>query len=73
LHGAGLETDVLVASIGWTVLLSVVLHGFTAVPFARRYGASIAAMAGDIPEREPPSEPEPTGTPADAVRAPMDR
>ena len=45
LHGAGEETDVLVASIGWTVLLSVVLHGLTAVPLARRYGARIAADA----------------------------
>jgi sodium/hydrogen antiporter len=59
LHGAGQETDVLVATIGWTVLLSVILHGLTAVPLARRYGASIAATTGDIPEREPLGEPEP--------------
>jgi sodium/hydrogen antiporter len=52
LHGAGQETDVLVATIGWTVLLSVVLHGLTAVPLASRYGARIAATPGDIPERE---------------------
>jgi NhaP-type Na+/H+ or K+/H+ antiporter len=55
---AGLATDVLVATIGWTVLLSVVLHGLTAVPLARRYGARIAATPGDIPERERPDEPE---------------
>ena len=59
LHGAGQETDVLIASIGWTVLLSVVLHGLTAVPLARRYGARIAATPGDIPEREPSDEPHP--------------
>ena len=39
LHDARQDTDVVVAAIGWTVLLSVVLHGLTAVPFARRYGA----------------------------------
>jgi NhaP-type Na+/H+ or K+/H+ antiporter len=60
LHDAGQDTDVLVAAIGWTVLLSVVLHGFTAVPLARRYGARIAATAGDIPERELRDEPQPT-------------
>jgi sodium/hydrogen antiporter len=52
LHGAGQETNVPVASIGWTVLLSVVLHGLSAVPLASRYGVRIAAMEGDIPERE---------------------
>jgi sodium/hydrogen antiporter len=52
LHSAGQETDVLVATIGWTVLLSVVLHGLTAVPLARRYGARIASTEGDIPERD---------------------
>jgi sodium/hydrogen antiporter len=52
LHGAGQETNVLVASIGWTVLLSVALHGLSAVPLASRYGVRIAAMEGDIPERE---------------------
>jgi sodium/hydrogen antiporter len=59
LHAAGQETGVLIATIGWTVLLSVVLHGLTAVPLARRYGARIAATAGDIPERELADEPEP--------------
>jgi NhaP-type Na+/H+ or K+/H+ antiporter len=61
LHGTSRET-VLVASIGWTVLLSVVLHGLTAVPLARRYGARIAATAGDIPEREVSDEPEREGS-----------
>ena len=36
LHGARQDTNVVVAAIGWTVLLSVVLHGITAVPLARR-------------------------------------
>jgi NhaP-type Na+/H+ or K+/H+ antiporter len=59
LHAAGSETDVLTAAIGWTVLLSVVLHGLTAAPLARRYGQAIAAIARDIPEREPADEPRP--------------
>jgi NhaP-type Na+/H+ or K+/H+ antiporter len=57
LHAAGQDTGVLIATIGWTVLLSVVLHGLTAVPLARRYAARIAAIAGDIPEREHSDEP----------------
>jgi sodium/hydrogen antiporter len=58
LHGARQDTNVVVAAIGWTVLLSVVLHGISAVPLARRYGARIAATPGDIPERELSDEPE---------------
>jgi NhaP-type Na+/H+ or K+/H+ antiporter len=57
LHGAGQATDVVVAAIGWTVLLSVVLHGITAVPLARRYGARIASIQGDVLERELSDEP----------------
>jgi sodium/hydrogen antiporter len=62
LQSAGQGTDVLVATIGWTVLLSVVLHGLTAVPLARRYGASIAAAAGDIPEHERSDDPQPAAS-----------
>jgi NhaP-type Na+/H+ or K+/H+ antiporter len=51
LQGARQDIDVVVAAIGWTVLLSVVLHGITAVPLAKRYGARIASIQGDIPER----------------------
>jgi sodium/hydrogen antiporter len=58
LHGARQDTNLVVAAIGWTVLLSVVLHGITAVPLARRYGDRIAATPGDIPEREHSDEPE---------------
>jgi NhaP-type Na+/H+ or K+/H+ antiporter len=57
LHGARQDTDVVVAAIGWTVLLSVVLHGITAVPLARRYGARFASIPGDIPERDLSDEP----------------
>ena len=52
LHGARQDTHLVVAAIGWTVLLSVVLHGIPAVPLARRYGARIASTPGQIPERE---------------------
>jgi sodium/hydrogen antiporter len=52
LHSARHDPDIVVAAIGWTVLLSVVLHGITAVPLARRYGARIASIRGGIPERE---------------------
>jgi NhaP-type Na+/H+ or K+/H+ antiporter len=58
LHGARQDTNLVVAAIGWTVLLSVVLHGITAVPLARRYGDRIAATPGDIPEHEHSEEPE---------------
>ena len=57
LHAAGSDTEVLTATIGWTVLLSVVLHGLSAAPLARRYGQRIAAIAGDTPEREAADEP----------------
>jgi NhaP-type Na+/H+ or K+/H+ antiporter len=36
-----------------TVLLSVVLHGATASPFARRYGARAASLDGGDPEHGP--------------------
>ena len=42
----------LLQTITWTILLSVVLHGISAPPLATRYGASIAA-AGNIPEKAP--------------------
>jgi NhaP-type Na+/H+ or K+/H+ antiporter len=66
LQEAGHAPDVLVATIGWTVLLSVLLHGLSAVPLIRRYGARIAAIPGDIPERELAEEPPPTGEPQPA-------
>jgi hypothetical protein len=46
--------DEVVATIGLTVLLSVVVHGLTAQPFARRYAATHGA---DV---EPMERPEPT-------------
>jgi NhaP-type Na+/H+ or K+/H+ antiporter len=46
----------LLQTVTWTILLSVVLHGISAPPLAARYGASIA-KAGKIPEKAPAAEP----------------
>lgn len=46
----------LVEAATWTILLSIVLHGISASPLARRYGALIA-KAGDGPESAPAEEP----------------
>jgi NhaP-type Na+/H+ or K+/H+ antiporter len=46
----------LLETVTWTILLSVVLHGISASPLAARYGASIA-KAGQIPEKAPAGEP----------------
>jgi sodium/hydrogen antiporter len=54
LHGVAGPIDQVVATIGLTVLLSVVLHGLTAQPLARRYAASHQA------DHEPVEHPEPT-------------
>jgi sodium/hydrogen antiporter len=50
------DGSMLVETVTWTILLSVVLHGISAAPFAARYGASIA-RAGKIPEKAPAAEP----------------
>jgi len=47
----------LVQTVTWTILLSVVLHGISAPPLAARYGASIG-KAGTIPEKAPAGEPK---------------
>ena len=47
----------LLETVTWTILLSVVLHGTSASPLAARYGASIA-KAGKIPETAPAAEPK---------------
>jgi NhaP-type Na+/H+ or K+/H+ antiporter len=47
----------LLETVTWTILLSVVLHGISASPLAARYGASIA-KAGKIPETAPAGEPQ---------------
>ena len=49
--------SMLVQTITWTILLSVVLHGISAPSLATRYGAAIG-KAGDIPEKAAASEPQ---------------
>ena len=46
----------LVQTVTWTILLSVVLHGISAPPLAARYGTSIE-KAGKIPEKARPVSP----------------
>ena len=45
----------LLETVTWTILLSVVLHGISASPLAARYGASIA-KASHVPEKAPAGE-----------------
>ena len=52
----GSDGPMLLETVTWTILLSVVLHGISASPLAARYGASIAE-AGEIPEKAPAGEP----------------
>ena len=54
-HGG--SGGMLLQTVTWTILLSVLLHGISAPPLAARYGASIA-KAGQIPEKAPASEPK---------------
>jgi NhaP-type Na+/H+ or K+/H+ antiporter len=49
LEELGPEVDRAVALIGTTVLLSVVAHGLTAAPLARRYGRARSGQPGDPP------------------------
>jgi hypothetical protein len=53
-HSGG--SGMLVKTVTWTILLSVVLHGISAPPLAARYGTSIE-KAGKIPEKAPAGEP----------------
>jgi sodium/hydrogen antiporter len=52
LEQAGVAAGPFVATVTWTVLLSVVLHGLTARPLAARYGRSASALPADAPELE---------------------
>ena len=51
------DGSMLLETVTWTILGSVVLHGISASPLAARYGASIA-RAGTIPETTPAAEPQ---------------
>jgi sodium/hydrogen antiporter len=49
--------DLLVSAVGWTILLSVLLHGVSARPLADAYGHRIRSLGPDVPEAA--SAPEP--------------
>jgi NhaP-type Na+/H+ or K+/H+ antiporter len=53
LSEAGIETTLLAATAGWTILLSVILHGISAGPVAAWYSAKAAGFAPGSPELEP--------------------
>jgi len=60
LQQAGVATGPLPAAVAWTVLLSIILHGLTAGPFAVRYGRRMATLPPDAPELADATEPRPT-------------
>ncbi len=57
LHGSGIDSGPLAPAVTWTVILSIVLHGLTAGPFAARYGRWIGRLGPDVPEVEHALEP----------------
>ncbi len=57
LDSAGVPSDPLGPVVAWTVVLSVVLHGFSATPLARWYGRYADGLAGGAPEKVGEDEP----------------
>lgn len=57
-HKAQVEIDLLVVSVGWTILLSVLLHGASALPLANWYGQRLENAGADIPEMVEVAEPK---------------
>ena len=51
LTAAGIDAAPYASTVAWTVLLSVVLHGLTAGPLARRYGRFVERLPLDAEER----------------------
>ncbi|MCB0075657.1 MAG: hypothetical protein KDE20_29585, partial [Caldilineaceae bacterium] len=49
-HHEGLHPDALVAAAGWTILLSVFLHGMSAQPLADWYARRLADASPASPE-----------------------
>jgi NhaP-type Na+/H+ or K+/H+ antiporter len=62
LERAGVDPGPLPAAIAWTVLLSVILHGLTAGPFAAAYGRRMAGLPPEAPELETAIEPQASRT-----------
>ncbi len=57
LQQAALPVDDLVQIATWTVLLSIIAHGLSAVPLARRYGRRMASAPSGLPEKREVAEP----------------
>jgi sodium/hydrogen antiporter len=55
----GIETGLLVTTVGWTVVLSVLLHGLSAGPAAEWYARTSARLRPGSPEFEESLEPVP--------------
>jgi len=52
LHGSGIDTSMLIATAGWTIVLSVMLHGVSAGPVAAWYAKRSESFPPDSPELE---------------------
>jgi sodium/hydrogen antiporter len=50
LREAGIDVSLFAATAGWTILLSVILHGLSAGPVAAWYGKKSAGFATGSPE-----------------------
>jgi NhaP-type Na+/H+ or K+/H+ antiporter len=57
MRASSLPLDLVAATMAWTVLLSVVLHGLSAGPLAVRYASYVATLTGPAPEIEDRPEP----------------
>jgi len=62
MEAAGVQTEPLGAVVAWTVLFSVVLHGFSARPLARWYGRYTERLPTDSTEFVGDHEPHRKGT-----------
>ncbi len=56
LNEAGIGTTLLTVTAGWTILLSVILHGLSAGPAAAWYAARAQKFAPDSPELQPTAQ-----------------
>ena len=57
-HEAHVDTDLLLSTVGWTILLSVLLHGASALPLANWYARRLEGVNPDIPEMAEADEPQ---------------
>jgi NhaP-type Na+/H+ or K+/H+ antiporter len=62
LESVGVASSPLGAVVAWTVLFSVILHGFSARPLARWYGRYAEGLPDDAPEFEGDHEPRKRGS-----------